>query len=338
MRPIVCLSLVLLLISPAFLFAQNSTINPERAPSVTIEKISYAGWPNCYRVSNGSVELVVTTDVGPRVIRFGFVGEENEFKEFKDQLGKTGGDEWRSYGGHRLWHAPEDKVRTYWPDNFPVKALVEQNHLHIIQPVETTTGIQKEIDLTLDAKSNHVTVLHRLTNKGLWTVKFAPWALTVMNVGGKVVLPQPPYKSHDEELLPLRSMAVWGYTNMGDPRYHWGTRYIFLSQDTLAKEPTKIGLGIKEGWAAYARNGHLFLKRFEYVPGADYPDFGCSVESYTNSEMIELETLGPLSDVQPGSSVEHREDWYLFKGVGQITDENSVDKFIMPVVKETEKK
>jgi hypothetical protein len=62
------------------------------------------------------------------------------------------------------------------------------------------------------------------------------------------------------------------------------------------------------------------------------------VESYTNSEMIELETLGPLSDVQPGSFVEHKEDWYLFKGVGPITGENSVDKFILPRVKETEKK
>jgi hypothetical protein len=303
---------------------------------VTIEKIPYGGWPNCYRLSNGSVELIVTTDVGPRVIRFGFIGDENEFKEYKDQQGKTGGDEWRIYGGHRLWHAPEAMPRTYWPDNFPVKATADQDHLRVIQPVETTTGIQKEIELTLDAASNHVTLIHRLTNKNLWPVELAPWMLTVMGVGGKVIIPQPPYKSHEAELLPLRSMAIWGYTNMGDSRYLWGTRYIVLSQDTQAKEPTKVGVGVMEGWAAYARKGHLFLKRFNYVPGAKYPDFGCSVETFTNAEMIELETLGPLTLLQPGTFVESREDWYLFKGLGPISDEDSIDKVVLPLVKSTE--
>jgi hypothetical protein len=31
------------------------------------------------------VELVATTDVGPRVIRFGLVGKENEFYEDPEQ-------------------------------------------------------------------------------------------------------------------------------------------------------------------------------------------------------------------------------------------------------------
>lgn len=85
-----------------------------------IEKTKYKGWENCVRVSNGRVELVVTTDIGPRIIRYGFVGKENEFCEVKSQLGLIGGDEWRIYGGHRLWHSPEDEKRTYEPDNGPV--------------------------------------------------------------------------------------------------------------------------------------------------------------------------------------------------------------------------
>jgi hypothetical protein len=337
MKPIRCFAL-LFFFSAAALVAQNPTTHIERTPAVTIEKIAYGGWPNCYRLSNGSVELIVTTDVGPRVIRFGFIGDENEFKEYKDQEGKTGGDEWRIYGGHRLWHAPEAMPRTYWPDNYPVEATADQDHLRVIQPVETTTGIQKEIELTLDAGSNHVTLIHRLRNKSLWPVELAPWMLTVMEVGGKVIIPQPPYKSHDAELLPLRSMAIWGYTNMRDPRYLWGTRYIVLSQDTQAKEPTKVGVGVMEGWASYARKGHLFLKRFNYVPGGKYPDFGSSVETFTNAEMIELETVGPLTSLQPGAVVEAREDWYLFKGLAPISDEDSIDKVVLPLVKSTERR
>ena len=52
---------------------------------VKVEKTAYKGWKNCYRVSNGEVELIVTGDVGPRIIRFGFVGGQNLFKEFADQ-------------------------------------------------------------------------------------------------------------------------------------------------------------------------------------------------------------------------------------------------------------
>ena len=53
------------------------------AGDVALEKTEYAGWKNCVRLSNGEIELVVTTDVGPRVIRLGFVGGQNLFKEFK---------------------------------------------------------------------------------------------------------------------------------------------------------------------------------------------------------------------------------------------------------------
>ena len=33
------------------------------------KKIRYGGWENCIRLSDGKTEIVVTTDVGPRLIR-----------------------------------------------------------------------------------------------------------------------------------------------------------------------------------------------------------------------------------------------------------------------------
>ena len=56
--------------------------------AVKIEKTSYDGWPNCYRITNGDVELIATSDVGPRIMRYSFVGGKNVFVEFKEQLGK----------------------------------------------------------------------------------------------------------------------------------------------------------------------------------------------------------------------------------------------------------
>ena len=157
-----------------------------------ISKVSYGGWPDCCRLNNGVVDLVVTLDVGPRIIRFGFVGEPNEFKEFESMLGKTGGDEWRSYGGHRLWHAPESMPRTYHGDNWPVHLEPHDGWIRVIQPVEPTTGIQKEMDIHLDGEAAHVQVTHRLCNTNCWTVELAPWALSVMAPGGTAALPLPP--------------------------------------------------------------------------------------------------------------------------------------------------
>src|SRR5258708_24051150 len=76
--------------------------------AVKIEKTQYRGWPNCYRISNGEVDLVVTTDVGPRVIRYGFSGGPNLFKEFDEQAGKSGEATWQARGGPRVRITPEE--------------------------------------------------------------------------------------------------------------------------------------------------------------------------------------------------------------------------------------
>ena len=65
----------------------------------------------------------------------------------------------------------------------------------------------KEMTVTLDEQGTGVTVLHRLANRGLWDVDVSPWALTIMNGGGEVILPQEPCRSHDDYLLPARPMG-----------------------------------------------------------------------------------------------------------------------------------
>ena len=294
-----------------------------------IEKVAYGRWPNCYRLSDGQWELIVTSDVGPRVIRFGFVGGDNVFGEFEELMGLTGGDEWRLYGGHRLWHAPEAKPRSYIPDNGPVEVEAEgRDTLHIVQPVELVTGVKKEMILTL--REGRVTVKHMLTNEGLWPVELAPWGLSVMAPGGMGIVPQPT-SHHPDNLLPNRTLALWPYTDMSDNRLGWGEKYITIKQDTSAG-PTKIGLSADDGWLAYWNNGVLFIKRFDYQPGAVYPDGGCSIEMYTNEQMLEVETLGPVARLEPGCCARHVERWYLFAKVA-LPDgsEQSIDQVIKPL-------
>jgi hypothetical protein len=297
-----------------------------------MEWIEYGGWPRCVRLANERVELVVTTDVGPRIIRLGFRGGENEFAEMADQLGKTGGEEWRIYGGHRLWHGPEAAPRSYHPDNLPVRAEGDGQFLRVIEDPEPRTGIQKEIEIRLHPTEARVQVRHRLRNTGLWAVRFAPWALSVMAPGGRAVVPEPRPARRDT-LLPNRVLVLWPYADLSDPRLGWGTRYLFLRQDPEATAPVKFGHSGADGWGAYVRGDHLFMKTFPYHTGAEYPDFGSAIECYTNRDFLELESLGPLRLVEPGAAVEHEERWLLATGASAAS-EDDVERTVLPRVAE----
>ena len=298
----------------------------------TVEKIDYYGWLNSYRLSNDVVELIVTTDVGPRLIHFSFKGEDNEFVTLPDMVGMTGGGEWRLYGGHRFWHAPEHPVRTYYPDNNPVTFEDHDDFVRLVQDIEPLTGIQKEIDIRLDAHEARLCVTHRLINHTMWPVELAPWALSVMAPGGTGIVPLPPRKSHGESLLPANTLSMWAYTDMSDPRWTWGRQVILLKQDPENDSPQKIGISSQEGWAAYARHGHLFVKFFEPAAGARYPDLNSSVELFTNELILEVETLGPLVNLAPGTTVTHTETWALLRDIPQPQSEADVVDEILPQI------
>lgn len=316
-------ALALLLVAASALEARTVT-----------EPTAYAGWPNCLRLTNGTVELIATTDIGPRIIRYGLVGGENEFYEFPAERGLVGGEAWRPYGGHRLWHAPEIPGRTYVPDNGPIEAAVGEGSLTLTQPTEAPTGIQKQIEVTLDAEGSHVRLVHRLTNRGPWAVELAPWSLSMMNQGGFAVIPCEPYGSHQQNLLPARPMVLWKYTNLADPRWTWGERVILLRQDPAEASPQKAGFGSTLGWLAYARAGHLFVKRYAVVAGATYPDLGSTCEVFTNEAMLECETLGPLTRLEPGAAVEHVEEWWLFECAVEDNEASVVER-ALPVIEGT---
>ena len=302
-----------------------------------MERIEYCCWPDCIRLTNGQMEVVVTTVVGPRVIHCGFVGGQNLFGVMEDTAGMMGGDEWRLYGGHRLWHSPEEMPRSYSPDNEPIEVVpAEDRHggVQLVQDVEPDTGIQKEMEITLSAKENRVDVLHRLTNEGVWPVELAPWALTVMAKGGEAIVPQP--GGDLNSLLPNRRLTLWPYTNMSDPRLNWGDKYIRMRQREDMPPRCKFGLSAPDGWLAYLLNQDLFVKRFDYEPECEYPDWGSAVEIFTNDTILEVETLGPLVFLEPGEFVEHVERWYLFQGVAVDDTEASIDDSLLPLLEQTE--
>jgi hypothetical protein len=313
----------------------------ERTGVIRIEKREYHGWANCYFLGNGSVELLVLADVGPRIIRYALTGGENQFHEFPDQAGLCGGGEFRLYGGHRLWVWPEDE-RTYFPDNRRVEVETIRTRATFTAPIEAQppgTGLQKSLAVQLSEEGSHVRVIHSIANHSFQPTRLAPWTPTVMRPGGRGILPLPERaamdKDHFQSVSPL---ALWSFTDFTDNRWRLGSNFLQLvQQEKPAGRFTEqmSGLFNAAAWGAYVRSGSLFLKRTRIEPQGQYPDFGCNFEMFTNSEFLELETLGPVVTLQPGQSVEHTEDWWLFEGLSAIESEASIRSEVAPLVEET---
>jgi hypothetical protein len=283
---------------------------------MTIDKINFRGWPNSYRISNGVVEAVVTSDVGPRIIHFGFVGGQNFFKEFENQLGHSGESTWQPRGGHRLWAAPEDRVNTYALDNGPVRVTVSDGVLEAIEPIESLTGLEKRIVVKMAPSGTGVEVIHSIRNAGPHPVDLAPWALTMMAPGGVGIHGFPPRATYEEALEVSSPVVMWAYTNLTDPRWRLLRKYLVLQQDPTNPAPQKMGAFNRDTWGAYLVNGELFVKRCD-APGSprDYADNGCSFEIFTNADFLELETLGPLVKLAPTETVTHTEYWSAYRDI-----------------------
>ena len=90
---------------------------------VTATELNYKNFGRCVKLDNGTASIIITVEVGPRIISYCLNGHENmlledvgrEFKddsqELRDYFGE--GRTWYIYGGHRLG-AFQARCRDVW--------------------------------------------------------------------------------------------------------------------------------------------------------------------------------------------------------------------------------
>jgi hypothetical protein len=325
----------------------GAAVAADAKKGVTVEEVEYKGWKHNLRISNGDAELIVTLDVGPRIISYKLKDGKNVFKNFEEQMGKSGEKDWQIRGGLRMWVGPEDVTRTYFPDNGPVKYSeppkfeIRDGSTFVFTPApEKEYGIQKELKVQLTPKGSVVKLTYTITNIADKPTDLAAWLPSVMAPGGVEIIPLPAHHPHPgpvkpetkpSDYGPSLTMVLWPYFDFTDKRWSLGSKYITLRQDSK-KGPTKLGFGHRLGWVGYLNSGTLFVKRFGYKEGAKYPDDGCNYETFSNEQFLEMESLGPVTTLKPGEKVELVEHWNLVGGVDDFTDEAGIDKNVAPKV------
>lgn len=282
---------------------------------------NYLNYGNVLSVSNGVIEAFITIDVGPRIIRFGFVDGQNmmcdnrgvmepkDDREFCDFFGQ--GKKWEILGGHRIWTSPESYPQSYYPDLDPVKYEITGHGAIFTPNAEVENGLQKQLEIKMDPDDANMYVTMRVTNIASAPQEFSIWGLTVSAQHGTLIIPM---NTNDTGLLHNRNISVWPYTNLADSRVHFGKRYVTLRQDINIEQSFKLGFGLNDAEAFYCVGNDVFRKAYETNHNTEkYPDNDCSFETFTNSGFIEVESLSPLKKVQSGETVLLTEHWSMHK-------------------------
>lgn len=285
--------------------------------AVKFSEITYKNFGRCIKMENEVANLIITVDVGPRIISYSLNGKENMLYEDVDRVEPDAdpdyedyyykGAKWRLFGGHRLWYSPEAFPETYYPDSNPVPYTIDGNTITLTPKPQTENGVAYQFAFTLEENSSKVIAKHTVTNISNKTKELAPWCLTVMDKQGVQIMPQ---STKQTGLLANRLLVLWPYVNVADDRLFFSDKFITLQQNATPSA-IKIGFNNEDGWAAYLNKEQLFIKRIDYKAGANYPDFGCSYETYTNENILEIESVAPLAALAPNEAAQHNEIWEL---------------------------
>ena len=272
---------------------------------MTLEVLRFAGH-ECVRLGDGSDAAIVSTSAGPRVIGLFRDGDDdNVLAVLPDAtIDRAAGPPYRLLGGHRLWAAPEIPDVTYQPDDRRCAVTEVDDGIRVDAPADGV-GLIKSIEVRRSAGG--WTVDHSVRNGSGAPVTLAPWAITQLPLGGRMVVPSSTSAAGPQA---DRALVLWPYTDPGDARLHLTADAIVV--DTVATGTRlKIGVAPGRGHASYSRNGTVLEKHVDIEADAEYTDRGAAIQVFVCDEFCELETLGPLRELAPDDVATHRERWIV---------------------------
>jgi hypothetical protein len=264
----------------------------------------------CIKMENKKYEVIIPLEFGIRVLSF---KEKNSFNFLGEKINgskKHENDSWYIRGGHRLWHTPEEFLRTYMPDNDRIDYKLDNDKLILIQKINQKTLIQKKMILEFTKNGEELKIEHILINHSLWNIETAAWAITILKTGGIATVP---LNNREDDLLSTKTFSLWAYCDLSDERIKFKKDIFTLKQDINNEKAFKIGTNNEKAYATYELDGYIFKKTFEYLEDKKYPDNGCSFEIYTDDKVLELETLSPIYNVMPNDKINHIEKWSIDK-------------------------
>jgi hypothetical protein len=287
--------------------------------------MDFAGLPTG-RLDNGHIQIDYLRSSALRLIRLHAFGSPNLFAELPELGWQTPYGFYRLLGGHRFWVAPESMDLTYLLEPPEILEEAIPDGVRLIQPIDLHSGLQKTIEVKLNPTQPEFALRHILLNAGAKPRHVAAWGITQFSLGGIAAFPQPSTTVDSGGYLPNRSLTLWPYTRLNDPRLRWMENYLMIRADRI-HQPCKVGYAHPSGWGVYLHHGVLVIKKVNVQIEVHYPDMNSPIEMYIDHRFFELESLSPLTWIHPGEQIIHEEQFTLQKAEN-LTDEQSLAEYL----------
>jgi hypothetical protein len=287
--------------------------------NMSITRVDFHGWHDCYRMSNGTAQVIVVPQIA-RVMQYGpaegpgllFVNP----KLTPEAIGDAEPKEYPNYGGMKLWPAPQKAWN--WPpdialDRGPCRVEVQKDaSLRMTGTPSAKAGVRFDRVVRLDPEGTRVSIEETMTNTSDAPVKWGIWDVTQVAADSRVV-------------IPLGPDAKARFDDGKPPVSDWRR----LAEAYLVSSPRhsqKLFISGGPDWLASRHGDRLLLKSFK-VQKAPPPQPETPREVWIGTDgFIELEFVGPEVTLQPGKSTSVTQQWRYFPlGADASSDEGLVD-------------
>ena len=277
-------------------------------------------------LQNDQLRVDYLAEAGPRLVRLMAAGSaDNLLAEVPAAHWPTPWGEYHLHGGHRIAVAPEALGLSYVPDDTGLQREDLPDGVRLIRPIEAASGLSKSIEVQLQPDRPALTLRQAVCNERTEPVEIAAWSITQLNLGGIAVAPLRVTPLMNRQ-RPDRQLVLWPYSSWQDERLFADDDYVWIDAQTRAAE-FKVGL-LANGWLGYWRAGVFFLKRFDPQLERQHPDLNTNAQLYCNQNFIELESLAPLTVLEPGQCSTHLETWEIYQAADVPPSIEGLNEFI----------
>ncbi len=290
-----------------------------------IERVDSGPLSGCVRLYNQEIELTVADKFGLIVAGFGFVSGENLIK-CPQQLGKLA-----DTFGHRMETFPVPQPGRPPASCSPIKIEEREGSWSFSQDDSESLGMKRELTI-ISEPGPGLRLVHRLCNASYWPISVSLVCSTWCTVGGIVFAALPGRHMQSDEGSPLGALFLWPTTNLGDPRWEFGKETIVLRYDQALAQEQRIGLTNSQSWLAYWKAKTLFMISAPHKAQRPYDGGGASGELLSGHDAMALTTRSPITTLAPGESLEHAEQWVLYRDMPEPTNETSILHELLPRV------
>jgi len=280
-----------------------------------VEKISYRGWTDCYRISNKHCEVIVGASCGGRVLSFSLNGQ-NVIYENQVQNGKLLKD-WEKKrfdpDAGRFDFGPESTTQPIhaktWMGKWEAE-IIDRQTLRLISMPDTLLGLECIREFKLHADSAILIVSQTAINITDKPLIRHFWGRTLVIPGGTLFMPINPKSSFEHGW----GRFLWDPNRIESPAEldeRVKVKHQIFTFHAVGKT-LKGGTDATDGWMAYAVNDLVFLKQFKVNINQDYSgsDHMTGI-FYSNGKFCELEPCSPTYNIVAGDSIEFSERWEL---------------------------